>query len=117
MLLKRDCLAYEAFEESFEPQVRDVIESALNLAISIKEGVMTKNFVSHYPERRDAFDGATMEAEEGEGSSKDTVGCTTRLGMHFTYKPSRGNSAVAIKVFVKAQVVTSKALRDMVSHE
>lgn len=89
------------------------MECAIKLAIAIKEEIMTKNFVSFFPKPCDPFDNDTMEAEEGEGSSKDTVGCTIRLGVHYTYKPSRGSTAVARKVFAKAQVVTEQSLREM----
>lgn len=113
VLLKRECLRYQSFVDSFQPQVVEVMQYAVKLATAIREEVVTKNFVSYFPMRREPFDKATMEADEGEGSPNDTVACTTRLGLHFTYKPTKESTTVAKKVFMKAQVVTARALKEM----
>lgn len=113
ILLKQDCLSHQQFAGKFGPQLQEVVECAVKLAISIKEEIVTKNFVSSFPRSCDPFDNDTMEAEEGEGTSEDIVGCTIRLGMQYTYRPSKESTAVARKVFAKAQVVTEGSLREM----
>lgn len=113
VLLKLDCQSSPEFGEKFGPQLQEVMECTIKLAVSMKEEIVTKNFGSYFPKSRDPFDKDTMDVEEGEGTSKDNVGCTTRLGIHYTYKPSKESKAVARKVFAKAQVVTERSLRDM----
>lgn len=114
VLLKKDCLSHGQFEDVFNPQLEEIMTCAFKLASTLKEDVVTKNFVSYYPLEGDRFNEQTMVVEDEEAGLEEFVGCTTRLGMEYTCKPARENTAKLTKSFVKAQVVATSAVKEMV---
>lgn len=115
VLLKRDCPSLRHFHQVFSPDVEEIMRRTFKFASMLKEEVVTKNFASVYPIPGDEFNNGVMLTEEGEAAPNDRVGCTTRLGLSYAFKPARENAAKQTKNFVQAQVVTASALKELVS--
>lgn len=117
LALKSSCPDDQAFLDAFHAQMTEIMEETFKLRTKIQEKMLTANYDPYLPTNGTIFRSDIMEvAKEDEEHSKDTVICTTRLGMISSRKRERENSREPVKeLSLKAQVLTDRNLGDIIA--
>ncbi|KAG8938627.1 hypothetical protein FRC04_008140 [Tulasnella sp. 424] len=115
LALRSSCPDDQTFVNTFQPQLTAIIEDAFKLQGSIQEKMLTANYDSYLPANGTPFREDLMEVDKADQVfPKDTVVCTTRLGVTLSRKKGRENLwDVEKEVFLKAQVLTEGNLTDI----
>ncbi|KAG8938220.1 hypothetical protein FRC04_009248 [Tulasnella sp. 424] len=119
LALRSNCPDDQTFINTFQAQLTAITEDAFKLQGSIQEKMLTANYESYLPVNGTSFQEEFMEVDKAdEVFPKDTVVCTTRLGVTLSRKKGRENLwDVEKEVFLKAQVLTEGNLTDILGSE
>ncbi|KAG8918679.1 hypothetical protein FRC01_001726 [Tulasnella sp. 417] len=118
LALKSSCPDYQAFVDAFRGPVTEIMEEAAKLRTNIQEKMLTANYEPYLPAPAVSFKAESMEVDlkVDRVFLRDTVVCTTRLGLGSSRKKERENSQVLLREnFLKAQVLTERNLREILT--
>ncbi|KAG9009249.1 hypothetical protein FRB90_008493 [Tulasnella sp. 427] len=115
--MKSFCPNPESLTKAFQDQTKDIIDQAFQLLTIIRERSVTKNY-----EPQILANGRTFRPEKMSLGKQDTeyaedfVVCTVGLGLAYSYKKGRENTAeLSLQILRKPQVLTGGNLNDLVA--